>query len=397
MPNQFLSDEFGDIEDYFVTDYWLIDNFVGDTLWGWGAKNAGRLGNNDGGNGAINDQITTFAGGTTWKSVAGGAGHSAAIKTDGTLWTFGWNNGAELGINNTTVTPSPVTTFAGGTNWKQVAAGYPFTAAIKTNGSLWTWGRNSDGRLGTNDTINRSTPVTTFAGGNTWKQVSVGGNHMAAIKTDGSLWVWGRNAEGQLGINLGNVNRSTPVTTFIGGNDWKSVAAGKLNTAAIKTDGSLWTWGHNNNAQLGINAAGTRSTPVTTFAGGNNWKSVAAGYHMAAIKTDGSLWTWGLGSEGSLGNNANTNRSTPVTTFAGGNNWKYVSLGSDGGGHTAAIKTDGTLWMWGRGGYRQLGDKTDINRSTPVTTFAGGNNWKHVSAGQSHTMAIKSGLNVDLS
>ena len=107
--------------------------------------------------------------------------------------------------------------------------------------------------------------------------------------------------------------------------------------------------------------------------------------HVAAIKTDGTLWIWGEGDKGKLGNNSTTNRSTPVTTFAGGTNWKQVDAGSS---HTAAIKTDGTLWTWGYGGFGVLGNAQTTDRSTPITTFAGGTNWKQVSSGNISTAAL---------
>ena len=194
-------------------------------------------------------------------------------------------------------------------------------------GNLWTWGNNSSGRLGDNTAPNRSTPVTTLAGGANWKQVFAGVNNTVAIKTDGTLWTWGYNIGGQLGDNT-TTDRSIPVTTFAGGTNWKQVSAGNLHTLAIKTDGTLWTWGSNAYGQLGDNTSTNRSTPVTTFAGGTNWKQVACGQiHTAAIKTDGTLWTWGRNSSGQLGDNTTTNRSTPVTTFAGGTNWKQVASG----------------------------------------------------------------------
>jgi alpha-tubulin suppressor-like RCC1 family protein len=387
MPNQFLSPE-GDLENYFVTEYWLIDQYVGDTLWGWGYNDSGRLGDNT----IINRStpVTTFAGGTNWKQVSGGGQHTAAIKTDGTLWTWGRNTEGQLGDNTAISRSTPVTTFAGGTNWKQVACGGYHTAAIKTDGTLWTWGRNSDGQLGDNTKTQRNTPVTTFAGGTNWKQVACSGtaSHIAAIKTDGTLWTWGRNTEGQLGDNT-TTTRCTPVTTFAGGTNWKQVSGVGSYIAAIKTDGTLWTWGLNSFGQLGNNTATNRCTPVTTFAGGTDWKQVAGGgSHMAAIKTDGTLWTWGSNSDGRLGDNTTTNRSTPVTTFAGGTNWKQVFGASS---HTAAIKTDGTLWTWGLNSFGQLGDNTAISRSTPVTTFAGGTNWKQVSGGGSYIAAVTSG------
>ena len=199
--------------------------------------------------------------------------------------------------------------------------------------SLFTWGLASSGRLGTNDTTpNRLTPVTTFAGGTTWKQVSCGRAHTAAIKTDGTLWIWGSGCNGRLGTN-NTTTRSTPVTTFAGGNNWKQVSCGRTHTTAIKTDGSLWTWGRVTDGSLGTNdITPQRNTPVTTFAGGNDWKSVAGGYNRtAAIKTDGSLWIWGRGDVGQLGTKDTTDSSCPVTTFAGGNTWKSVSLSADNG------------------------------------------------------------------
>ena len=283
MPNQFLSPE-GDLENYFVTEYWLIDQYIGDELWTWGYGSSGALGNGAT-TGNISTPVTTFAGGTNWKQVSGGNAHIAAIKTDGTLWT--WGSGGSGRLGNAVAAGSistPVTTFAGGTNWKQVSAGFDHTAAIKTDGTLWTWGVGGAGQLGTNDTTIRSTPVTTFAGGTNWKQVTSGTSHTSAIKTDGTLWTWGSGTSGQLG-NAQLTNRSTPVTTFAGGTNWKQVECASNHTAAIKTDGTLWTWGLGNYGRLG-NAVitGNISTPVTIFSGGTNWKQVSCGtFHTAAV------------------------------------------------------------------------------------------------------------------
>ena len=371
------SNEIGNLSSY-VTDS------TQQNLLTWGSSFSGELGTND--TTQRNTPVTTFAGGNNWKQVFGGYSYVAAIKTDGTLWTWGYNGYGQLGDFSTTTRSIPVTTFAGGTTWKQVSCGGEYTAAIKTDGTLWTWGRNHRGQLGDNTTTNRNIPVTTFAGGTNWKSVACGRFHTAAIKTDGTLWSWGQDFEGQLGDNT-TTNRSIPVTTFAGGNTWKSVAAEDFHTVAIKTDGSLWIWGLNSSGQLGDNTIITRSTPVTTFAGGNNWKQVSAGgNHTEAIKTDGSLWTWGYNGDGRLGDNTIITRSTPVTTFAGGNNWKQVSAGRE---HSAAIKTDGTLWVWGKGNDGRLGINNNNTRSIPVTTFAGGNNWKQVFGGRALSAAIK--------
>jgi alpha-tubulin suppressor-like RCC1 family protein len=376
-------------DDIFVPAEWFRELVPRTLLWSWGAGSYGRLGNSLLTNRST--PVTTFAGGTDWEQVSAGDRHTAAIKTDGTLWTWGNGSNARLGTGTSPSTMStPITTFAGGTNWKQVSAGYSHTAAVKTDGTLWTWGSGANGQLGNNVLVltTLQTPVTTFAGGTNWKQVSSGHSHTAAIKTDGTLWTWGAGSSGQLGNSL-LTNRSTPVTTFAGGTDWKQVSAGIEHTAAVKTDGTLWTWGSGGSGRLGTNDnTPTRSTPVTTFAGGTDWKEVSAGTtHTAAVKTDGTLWTWGNASSGRLGNATTTGTiSTPVTTFAGGTDWKQVAAGES---HTAAVKTDGTLWTWGSGSSGRLGDSTITSTSTPVTTFAGGTNWKEVSAGGSHTAATE--------
>jgi alpha-tubulin suppressor-like RCC1 family protein len=386
MPKDDINYKF--TENGIVYDFYDVfvpaENFRQPSLFTWGQNdNFAQLGINNNTNRGT--PVTTFAGGTNWKQVACGSNHAvAAIKTDGTLWTWGRAQLGQLGNFAVTTRSTPVTTFTGGNNWKQVSIGYAHMAAIKTDGSLWTWGFGGYGQLGNFATTNRSTPVTIFAGGNDWKQVVCGGQSTSAIKTDGSLWTWGRNDGGQLGINQGNVNRSTPVTTFAGGNNWKQIQEIGM---AIKTDGSLWTWGFGGSGRLGNNDTTNRSTPVTTFAGGNTWKQVSAnGYHTAAIKTDGSLWIWGNAGSGRLGTNDTTpNRSTPVTTFAGGTNWKQVACGEN---QTLAIKTDGSLWAWGLNDAGQLGTNGGTV-AVPVTTFGGGNNWKQVSSGLRHSAAIK--------
>ena len=263
---------------------------------------------------------------------------------------------------------------------------YPELADTFRFAGLWTWGIGLWGLLGDNTIAYKSSPVQTIAGGTNWKSVSAGWYYTTAIKTDGTLWTWGYNNYGQLGDNTLD-NKSSPVQTISAGTNWKSVAGGLYHTAAIKTDGTLWLWGRNNNVQLGDNTQVNKSSPVQTISAGTNWKSVAAGfYNTAAIKTDGTLWTWGYNNYGQLGDNTTTHKSSPVQTIAAGTNWKSVAGGRY---HTAAIKTDGTLWTWGQNNYGQIGDNTTVNKSSPVQTIAGGTNWKSVAAGYEHTAATK--------
>ena len=374
-------------KDYLISVYPNIVNQL-DTpmLMGWGSNGSGKLGDNT--QVSKSSPVQTIAYGANWKQVSCGYS-TAAIKTDGTLWTWGYNLNGELGDNTVSSRSSPVQTIALGTNWKQVSSAITSMAAIKMDGTLWTWGKNIYGQLGDNTITPRSSPVQTVAFGTNWKQVACGDNFMAALKTDGTLWTWGLDNGGNLGDNTGT-SKSSPVQVIGFANTWKQVSCSiGYHVAAIKTDGTLWCWGLNFSGNLGDNTTTKRSSPVQTVAGGTNWKQVSCGnYITAGIKTDGTLWTWGDNSVASLGDNTTTNRSSPVQTVARGTNWKQISTGTLSG--FSCIKTDGTLWSWGFNLYGQLGDNTRTNRSSPVQTVIGGNTWKFVSSYRS-TFAIKDG------
>ena len=378
-------------KDYLISVYPNIVNQL-DTpmLMGWGlGGTTGQLGDNT--ITSKSSPVQTIAYGNNWKQVSIRS-HAASIKTDGTLWLWGPNSSGELGDNSAVPKSSPVQTVAFGTNWKQVSTGYSTTtractAAIKTDGTLWTWGGNAYGQLGDNTITPRSSPVQTVAFGTNWKQVSAGYN-CAAIKTDGTLWTWGSNDWGQLGDNT-ITKRSSPVQTIAFGTNWSQVSCGRFHVAAIKTDGTLWCWGRNSVAQLGDNTTTSRSSPVQTVAFGTNWKQLSCGLNTTtAIKSDGTLWCWGSGTNGQLGDNTITLKSSPVQTVTFATNWKQVSCGAN---HSAAIKTDGTLWCWGLGTSGQLGDNTATSKSSPVQTVIFGNTWKVVSCGVNFTFAIKDG------
>ena len=383
-----------DIGSDLVEKSYLIDRYpeLANTfrfagLWLWGANSYGQLGDNT--VGFVQSPIQTISGGTNWKLVAGGTYITTAIKTDGTLWLWGYNSYGQLGTGSGIVhRSSPVQTVSGGTNWKQVSAGGFTTGAIKTDGTLWTWGGGANGQLGNNTVSGRSSPGQTISAGTNWKQVSAGRDYTAAIKTDGTLWLWGKNSYGQLGRNDGT-DRSSPIQTVSGGTNWKLVTSGYYHTAAIKTDGTLWIWGSNSVGELGTNNTTSRSSPVQTVSGGTNWKQVSLGnnwQHTAAIKTDGTLWTWGSNTNGGLGDNTTTPRSSPVQTVSGGTNWRQVSAG---GFTTGAIKTDGTLWTWGSSAG--LGDDNLFGGSvsSPIQTVSAGTNWKSVYCTNNGTVAIR--------
>jgi alpha-tubulin suppressor-like RCC1 family protein len=384
----------------YVTKKYLFDAYPQLTdqaksagLWLWGSNFSGEIGDRT----QINKSspVQTISGGANWKQISGGYTFFGGIKTDGSLWMWGANDstgGYALGDGATGNKSSPIQTSAGGTSWKMISCGYYHTAATKIDGTLWVWGLNANGQLGTNGTLTSTNPRQTIATATTWKVVSAGKFHNAAIKTDGTLWLWGGNSYGQIGDNTNGTDRLSPVQTISGGTNWKLASSGKYHTAAIKTDGTLWLWGSSNYGQIGDNTTTAKSSPIQTIAGGTNWKYVVATYaNTYAIKTDGTLWAWGWNYYGGIGNNTNTittglSISSPVQTIASGTNWKSVVGGIN---HAVAIKTDGTLWTWGRNIYGQLGNNSSTDLSSPVQTVAGGSNWKLIACGRYETGAIK--------
>jgi alpha-tubulin suppressor-like RCC1 family protein len=376
-----------DVGDKYVTKEYLLDRYPNiathsnmPTLWTWGDNTSGSLG--DGTTTSRSSPNTTTGAGSNWKTIAVSA-HVLAVKNDGTLWTWGAGAYGVLGIGSTASRSSPGTTVVAGTTWGNVAAGDRFSASIKNDGTLWTWGRNNVGQLGTGNVTSRSSPNTTAAAlVGDWQRIACGYEHVVAVKTNGSLFSWGRNTSGALGSGT-TTSRSSPVS--IAGSTWTTVAAGFNCSAATKNDGTLWLWGDNTKGQLGDGTTTNRSSPVTTTVAGTTWKQVAIGrVSTAAVKNDGSLWTWGDNSTGTLGNGTTTDRSSPNTVVGAGLNWNRVAVGqlsATGGGFAMAIKNDGTLWTWGSNANGQLGDNTTTNRSSPVTTITGGNNWKVIAAG----------------
>jgi alpha-tubulin suppressor-like RCC1 family protein len=291
------------------------------TLWAWGSNASGQLGLGDITNRSTPVQVGSL---TNWKQVSCLDSHVLAIKTDGTLWTWGQNNYGQLGIGSTTYFSSPVQV-GSLTTWKQVSVGVGFSSfAIKTDGTLWAWGFNNIGQLGLGDITNRLSPVQ--ISGYPWKQIATGSGHTVGIYGAGALYAWGQNSSQQLGLGFNSTNYSLPVQ--VGSlTNWKSLSVGGSSSLAIKTDGTLWAWGDNTYGQLGKNDVISGNSPVQI---GNltNWKSVIMGgyYNGLAIKTDGTLWSWGDNNYGQLSLGNTTRYSSPVQ-IGSLTSWKSISCG----------------------------------------------------------------------
>ena len=308
------------------------------------------------------------------------------LNVSGTLWAWGDNTYGQLGQGDTTPRSSPIQVGIE-TSWKSISiAAYGNSVGVINNkGFLFAWGDNTYGQLGAQDRNHRSYPQGIGAITDFWNQLSFNESTSYAIKTDGTLWAWGRNSNGELGNGVNILPRSSPGQ--IGSlTNWKQISGGGAAALAVKTDGTLWGWGANGSGQLGLGNTLNRSSP-TQVGALTDWQYVAGGfYHAAAIKTDGTLWTWGFNTYGQLGHNDRTSRSSPVQVGTL-TNWKQVSVGKN---HTLAIKTDGTLWGWGRNDWGQLGIGLSgaAHRSSPVQ-IGTLTNWKTVDCGENVVAAIK--------
>jgi alpha-tubulin suppressor-like RCC1 family protein len=345
-------------------------------LYTWGANSNGQLGDGTTTNKSSPIQIGAL---TTWKSLSLNSSISrspAGIFTTGELYLWGNNSGGQLGLGDTTNRSSPVQV-GSLTNWLQIAGDLFSSHAVKTDGTLWSWGDNGNGQLGNGTTTSTSSPIQ--VGAQTyWSLVSACAETAVALTNTGALYAWGANSAGQLGQN-DTTKRSSPVQVGALTN-WAWVSVGGISQASscvsVKTDGTLWAWGSNRFGALGLGDTTYRSSPVQVGTL-TDWAKVSSSSALfsLAVKTNGTLWAWGYNISGRLGDGTTTNKSSPVQIGAL-TNWSSVSAGSRGG---LSIKTDGTLWGWGSGYGGFIGDGTTTDRSSPVQIGAE-TTWSVVSA-----------------
>lgn len=278
-------------------------------LWSWGRAQFGSIGNNN----DVVDRSSPVQIGTAtdWTTLAHSGRAVFAQKTSGALWVWGMNSNGRLGTNNVVSLSSPVQ-LGSATDWSLVDCIQYTIVALKTNGTLWIWGAGAQGQMGNNNVVNRSSPAQ-LGSFTDWTAIAGGSLEAAAIR-GGRLYMWGSNVSGQLGLN-DTVYRSSPVQVGVG-TDWSSVriAQGGV-VAAIKTNGTLWTWGSNADGGLGASLplASRRSSPAQVGSG-TNWSYIAASGTggFTAVKTDGTAWTWGKNDTGSRMTNSREVFSSPV-------------------------------------------------------------------------------------
>lgn len=350
------------------------------TVYAWGDNTFGQLGVEQVLLRSTPSLIPNFGSVTQVAASGGGYGQGStiALKGDGTVWTWGGTGAVPMQVN-------------GLSGVVQVAPG----RALKSDGTLWVWGDNAQGQLGVNVSGAGSTSVPTQVALTEIRRIAAGPNHTVVARSDGTVWTWGSNEFGQLGTaspefcSGPNVPCAKTPVQVLGVSGVIDVAAGGRHTLALRADGSVWAWGDNSAGQLGDGTLVSRSTPapvtglagiVQIAAGGNGYISggsgaVAVDGHSVARASDGTVWTWGSNFAGELGDGvAYGGRLLPpgfgslyrrlvpgrVAGFTGA-----ISV-SAATSRTAAVKSDGTVWSWGDNEFGQVGDGTYAPRTSPV-------------------------------
>ncbi len=312
------------------------------TLWAWGWENFGE------GHPLIKHPapIQLRAGRpVSFRTAAGGAGHSLALADDGTVWAWGSNELAQLG-DGTTVSQRVPVQVSGLADVVGIASDRQYSLALKHDGTVWMWGGDN-----LTKTILHRVPVQ-VPGLEDMTAISAGVGFFLALKKDGSVWAWGSNHDGCLGDGT-DKDRPTPERVS-GLSGVKAVAAGPHHAAALKNDGTVWTWGQNAYGELGDGSLTDHWWPAQVT-GLDHVVAIAAGaQHTFALRSDGTVWAWGQNSYGVLGDGTWQDRSTPkpVRGLSG------VAAIASGGQHVLARKNDGTLWTWGWNDYGQLGGQS---------------------------------------
>ena len=381
------------------------------TVWAWGWNEWGQLGDGHfdrtlnysstpvqvvgpGGVGYLNNIV----------AVSTGHMYSLALRSDGTVWAWGYGNSGQLGNdisggNYYTAAPVQVKGPGGSgvlTGVTAIAAGTDFSdhsLALKNDGTVWAWGANGNGQLGDGTWSFRKVPVQVKGPGGsgflTGVKAICAGHHSLALKTDGTLWAWGTNNDGQLGIGTAFDNKNTPVQVKgPGGSGFltgvTAISAHSRHSLALKNDGTVWGWGWNLYSQLGNDESLSiyhRYTPVQTKGPGgvgflSGITAINAGHdHSLALKNDGTVWAWGNNMNGRLGDGTTMPKRSPAQVLKGASpsGTSYlsdVSAVSAGLAYSLALRKDGTLWAWGSNSNGKLGDGTTVHeRQAPVQSL----------------------------
>jgi alpha-tubulin suppressor-like RCC1 family protein len=381
---------------------------MGGTTSCWGSNDGARLGL--GVDASSNVPVST--GNKTWAQLsAGGSSACAIASNDESLWCWGQNGSGQVGVGSTAAQRSAVEVLpAASASWSSVAVGTSHACAVRTDdagsgtGTLWCWGDNTYGQLGTSPSTTPTLSPQQIGSSVNWISVSAGAYHTCALAEGASfgqstLWCWGRNDSGQVGV--GPAGKSSPMIQIITSNNtktWTAVAAGDAHTCAIDASVSqnLWCWGDNTNGQLGIGSSGSnnsKTAPTLVSTAISAWNTIFLGTQVSCgvASSGNTLACWGLNQYGQLGQGTSTNATVPgvVAIPTPGGSWAYDQFtGSAASGQVCARESDDSLWCWGQDVRGDLGNGMNATNASLPSRVGAGNSWSAVAAGLDFTCGI---------
>lgn len=312
--------------------------------------------------------------------LSAGGEHTCSIRTDQSLWCWGSNEYGQVGTGVTGPGPATPVRVGGASDWTSVVAGGAHTCGTRRAGQLFCWGLNHQGQLGLGGRTSTGSP-TRVGQANDWRDLSLGWFTTCGVRAEGSLRCWGDNSAGQLGDGT-NQTRREP--RRVPGAGWRTVSAGGWHTCGIRVDDSLWCWGRNPFGQVGDGTLTNRWSPVR-IGSRASWVDVTSSLtHTCATTARGEVRCWGRNSRGQLGTGDLADRSSPIRV---GGLPKVVEVGA-GEGSTCALDTTGASWCWGSNAYGFYGDGSQTSASTAVAGPAG---QSRLTAGWLHRCALVSG------
>jgi alpha-tubulin suppressor-like RCC1 family protein len=329
------------------------------TVWTWGSGADGRLGHG-GTTGRLVPTQLNLPGPA--RQVAAGNTHTMVLLQSGQVYTFGGDPSGQLGNGTAGASTTPVLV-SGLSDVVAISTspGSAFSLALKADGTVWAWGENGDGQLGINSTTDRNAPIQIPTLTNI-VAIAAGRLHALALESDGTLWAWGDDQYGQLGNDTAKTDQRVPVQVAgLAGLQVAQIVAGSVSSFALAANGELWGWGYNTDFRLGITGTADRPTPVL-ITGVPAFGRIGHYVHTLAVTPAGELWSWGVNDSGRLGNGQTTQATSPAPALIAG----LPAIGGIalGDRHSFAITGSGEVWSWGRNEFGQLGDGLD-NSSQP--------------------------------
>lgn len=295
--------------------------------------------------------------------VAAGYYHTLARKADGSVWAWGSNANKQLGqqgANGYTTRSATPLQISGLGSVTQLAAGGYHSLALRNDGTVLAWGANSYGQSGNNDAaVTKQATPAAVPGLTNVTALAAGWGHSLALDGNGRVWGWGSNTYRQLGVVSGDTSVYRPVA-LTGLPRIQAVAAGGYHSLALAADGTVWAWGQNLRGQLGMQ--GASDAPPAPIPGLGKVRAIAAGYqHSLALTEDGGVWAWGE----AMGSGQAADAPKPVRL----NSAKTMVALTAGMEHSTALDSEGLVWSWGNNHEGQLGDGTFARSRTAVITL----------------------------